>query len=75
MKAYGKEGACLHSNNSPTDLREWSGSGSSRFNPFETVTCTNFIAGWVGPKAGLNPLEKMKVSCHCPQSNLTVAVV
>jgi hypothetical protein len=75
MKAYGKEGVCLHSNTSPTDRGEWPGSGSSRCIPAEIVTGTNFIAGWVGPTAGLNPLEKMKVSCHCLQSNLIVAVV
>jgi hypothetical protein len=40
---------------------EWSDSHSCRLTPGETTPCTNFTGGWVGPKAGLDVMEKRKL--------------
>jgi hypothetical protein len=39
---------------------EWSASRPCRFTPEERVTSTHWIGGWVGPRAGLDYLEKRK---------------
>jgi hypothetical protein len=39
---------------------EWSASCSSRFNPGEKFPSTNWIGGWLGPKAGLDDMDKRK---------------
>jgi hypothetical protein len=39
---------------------EWSVSRPSCFTPGERVPSTHWIGGWVGPRAGLNDLEKRK---------------
>jgi hypothetical protein len=39
---------------------EWSDSRPGRFTPGEIAPGTNWLGGWVGPKAGLNDVEKIK---------------
>jgi hypothetical protein len=46
---------------------EWSASRLGRFNPWENVPGTHWIGGWVGPRAGLDAVEKKK-SCPCRES-------
>jgi hypothetical protein len=49
---------------SALDGGEWSASRSCRFTP-----STNWIGGWVGPRAGLDATEKNKISCPCRETN------
>jgi hypothetical protein len=39
---------------------EWSASRPCRFTPGERAPGTQWIGGWVGPRAGLNDVEKRK---------------
>jgi hypothetical protein len=39
---------------------EWSASLPGRLTPEEKSPLTNFIGGWVGPKPGLDDVEKRK---------------
>jgi hypothetical protein len=48
---------------------EWSASDFCRFTPGERAIITHWIGGWVGPRAGLDAVEKTKIS-PLPESNL-----
>jgi hypothetical protein len=37
---------------------EWSASRRGRFTPGERAAGTHWIGGWVGPRAGLDDMEK-----------------
>jgi hypothetical protein len=39
---------------------EWSASGPSRFSPGEGAPCTHRVGDWVGPRTGLEDVEKRK---------------
>jgi hypothetical protein len=39
---------------------EWSASRSCRFTPGERASGTHWLGGWVGPRAGLDNVEKRK---------------
>jgi hypothetical protein len=39
---------------------EWSASRPNRFTPGERALGTHWIDGWVGPRAGLDDVEKRK---------------
>jgi hypothetical protein len=39
---------------------EWSASRPDRFTPGERGPCTHSIGGWVGPRNGLDDVEKRK---------------
>jgi hypothetical protein len=39
---------------------EWSASRPCRFTPGERAPSTHWIGGWVGPRAGMDDLEKSK---------------
>jgi hypothetical protein len=47
---------------------EWSASGLGRFTPGERVLGTHFVRGWVGPKAGMNAVEEIKIYFLCLES-------
>jgi hypothetical protein len=56
MKAYGEEGVYIHIFlTSALAGGEWSASCPGRFTPG-----THWIGGWVGPRAGLDDVEKRK---------------
>jgi hypothetical protein len=39
---------------------EWTASRPGRFTPWERAPGTHWIGGWVGPRAGLDDVEKRK---------------
>jgi hypothetical protein len=39
---------------------EWSASRPCRFTPGERAPCTHWLGGWVGPRTGLDDVEKRK---------------
>jgi hypothetical protein len=50
--------------------------------PWVRAPGTHWMRGWVGPRAGLNTVAKMKKSCHCScrefnpeQGKISMAVV
>jgi hypothetical protein len=54
---------------SALDGGEWSASRPGRFTPGEIVPGTHWIGGWAGPGAGLDAMEKRKISYHFGESN------
>jgi hypothetical protein len=61
MKAYGGVDIQIHVFlTSALVGGEWSASRPSRFTPGEGARGTHWIGGWVGPRAGLDDVEKRK---------------
>jgi hypothetical protein len=61
MKTYGGSGGIAPPFlTSALDGGEWSGSHPGRFIPGEIATGTHWMGGWVGPRAGLDAVEKRK---------------
>jgi hypothetical protein len=59
MKAYGGVDVYTHVVlTSALVGDEWSDSCPGRFTPGERTPGTHWIGGWVGPRAGLNDMEK-----------------
>jgi hypothetical protein len=50
----------MHSLTSTLNWGEWSASRPSHFTPRERATGTQWIAGWLGPRAGLEAVAKRK---------------
>jgi hypothetical protein len=48
---------------------ERSGSHPYRFKPGEKVPSNHWMWGWMGPRAGLEAVEKRTISCLCQKSN------
>jgi len=44
---------------------KWSISRFDRFTPGVKAPVTNWIGGWVGPRAGLDAIAKRTISHHC----------
>jgi hypothetical protein len=53
---------------STLDGGEWSASRPGRFTPERKAAGTHCIGAWVGPRAGLDVVEKRKI-LHCWESN------
>jgi hypothetical protein len=63
MKAYGGVEVYIHVFlTSALVGGEWSASRPCRFTPGERDPGTHWIGGWVGPKAGLDDVERRKIS-------------
>jgi hypothetical protein len=56
---------------SALDGGEWSVSHPGRFTLGERVLGTHWLGAWVGPGAGLDVVEWIKISCPCQGSNLS----
>jgi hypothetical protein len=54
---------------SALDGGEWSASRRRPLYPRERAPGTHWIRGWVGPRAGLNAVEKRKISCRGREVN------
>jgi hypothetical protein len=60
MKVYGEADVQIHIFlTSALVGGEWSSSRTSHFTPKETAPGTHRIGGWVGPRAGLDNVEKI----------------
>jgi hypothetical protein len=59
----------MHSLTSALDVGEWSASCLGCFTPRESVPNTNWIGGWVGPRASLDTVSKRKIPSPCRDSN------
>jgi hypothetical protein len=46
---------------SALDGDEWSASRPGRFTPIERASGTHWIGGWVGPRTGLDDVERRKI--------------
>jgi hypothetical protein len=61
MKAYGGVDVYIHILLTSTLVGgEWSASRPGRFTHGETAPVNNWIGGWVGPRTGLDDVEKRK---------------
>jgi hypothetical protein len=61
MKAYGEVDIKIHIFLTSTLVRgEWSASRPCRYTPGKRAPGTHCIRGWVGPRAGLDDVEKRK---------------
>jgi hypothetical protein len=62
MKTYGGVDVYIHVFLTSTIVEgEWSASHTSRFNPGERTPGAHFIGGWVGPRTGLDDVERRKI--------------
>jgi hypothetical protein len=65
MKSYGGSVGIAPPFLTPTlDGGEWSASRLYRFTPEERAPGTHWIESWLGPRAGLDVVEKRKIF-HC----------
>jgi hypothetical protein len=69
VKRNRKVGAKIHTFLTSTFGEEWSASRSGRFTLGESAPGTHCIGGWVGPTAGLDTVEKRKISCPYRESD------
>jgi hypothetical protein len=56
------------------DLGNW-GMWVVSFTPRERAPGTHWIGSWVGPRAGLDAMEKRKIPSHRRESNLRTPIV
>jgi hypothetical protein len=70
IKAYwGSAGIAPRILTSVLDGVEWSASRPGRFIPRERAPSTHWIGGWVGPRAGLDAVVKIRIPSPCQDSN------
>jgi hypothetical protein len=60
MKAYGRVDMKIHILFYLGGQGDRSASRPGRFTPGEKDLCTHWIGGWLGPRAGLDAVEKRK---------------
>jgi hypothetical protein len=60
MKGYGGMDVYIHIFLTLALVGEWSASRPGRFKPGERVNGTHWIGSWVGPRTGLDDVEKRK---------------
>jgi hypothetical protein len=61
MKTWGSGGVAPPFLTSELDGGEWSASSPGRFTPEKIALGTNWIGGWVCPRANLDVVEKRKI--------------
>jgi hypothetical protein len=64
-----------HSLTSALDRGEWSASCPGRFTPRERAPGTDWVGGWVGPKAVLDAVVKRKIPSPRQESNPRTPIV
>jgi hypothetical protein len=70
MKTYREwRYSSTHYLTSALDGGEWSASRPGRFTPRERAPATHWIGGWVGPRACLDMVSKIKVPKPLRESN------
>jgi hypothetical protein len=67
--------SATHPFTSALDGDEWSTSRPGRFTPRERAAGTNWIGGWVGPRAILDVVMKRKISSPRWESNSRTPIV
>jgi hypothetical protein len=62
MQTYGRVNVQIHVFlTSALVGHEWTASHPDRFTPWERAPDTHWIGGWVGPRTGLDDVEKRKI--------------
>jgi hypothetical protein len=69
MKTWGSGSIALDTLSRSTSGGEWSVSCPGRFNLWERTPGIHCIGGWVGPRGGMDTVEKRKISRSCRKSN------
>jgi hypothetical protein len=78
MKMYGEVDVQIHVFSTSVLVAEWSASRPGRFTLRERAFGTHWIGGWVGPRTGLDDVEKrnnknnnnnLKLRGFSPQAN------
>jgi hypothetical protein len=64
-----------HSLTSALDGGEWSASRPGRFTPRERAPGTDWIGGWVGPRAVLGPMVKWRIPSPRRESNPRTPII
>jgi hypothetical protein len=69
MKMYGVSRYSYTILNLSSNGGKWIAFHSYPFTAWEILPGTHWVGGWVGPRAGLDVMEKHKMSCPCSELN------